>query len=130
MRDTRSVHRFLPAIVAAILSFWHCQSFAVAAGPLPIDDIPIGFPAPQNSDPSDLSLPDRPQRAEIPISPIRNESDGDTAVDDARHDITFVHDHPAQAYHTPSAHLPTAPAVASFAYRLPPIYRTTQRIRL
>jgi hypothetical protein len=130
MRYSLFIHRFLPAIIAAILSFWHYPGFALMAGPQPIDDIPTGYPAWQASGPADLSLPNRPQSADTPISPIKNNNDDDSAFDDARHDFVIAHDRQAQVHYSPLVRLPCAPAVASFAFRLPPIYRTTQRIRL
>ena len=129
MRFFRSVHRYLPAVAAVLLSLCHSESFAFTAGPIAIESAPGTDPAGQLFSPGDQPSPGRPEGVDTPISPIGDNSADDPACEAGRHDIEYKQPPPTPA--PPVAFiLPSSPAIASRAFQLTPIYRSTKRFRL
>ncbi|MEJ2591588.1 MAG: hypothetical protein P8178_09355 [Candidatus Thiodiazotropha sp.] len=129
MRFSRSVRRYLPAVAAVLLSLCHSESFAFAAGPIAIECAPGIDPADQLFVPGDQPSPNRPEGVDTPISPIGDNSADDPACEAGRYDIEYKRLSSTPAL--PAAFiLPRPPAVASRAFQITPIYRSTQRFRL
>ncbi len=127
MRDPFSIHRYLPAIVAVILSIWYAQSFYDTASPIPIDAVVDTGPVTLSTG---LSLPETPRTAFSSIGPIKDDRDDDAAWKAARHGIAIERTQPSQDSPAAFIPLPPAPAVASNAFRLFQVYLATQRFRL
>jgi len=130
MRDFLSVHRYLPAILAVLLSIWYGQSFADTLSPTTLDAVAGIGSTSLPAEPADLWLPEAPRTADSPIGPIKDDRDDDAAWESGRHDSPIDRSPPRQVSPALFIPLPSAPAVASNAFRLFPIYRATQRFRL
>jgi len=129
MRFSRSVRRYLPAVAVVLLSLCHGESFAFATGSIAIECVPEIDPADQLSVPGDQPSPNRPEGVDTPVSPIGDNSVDDPACEAGRYDIEYKRLPPTPAL--PAAFiLPGSPAVASRAFQITPIYRSTQRFRL
>jgi len=130
MRDFLSVHRYLPAILAVLLSIGYGQSYADPLSPTMVDAVEgIGSTSlPAGAD--DLWLPEAPRTADSPIGPIKDDRDDDAAWETGRQNSPLDRSPPRRDSPALFIPLPSAPAVASNAFRLFPIYRATQRFRL
>ena len=116
-------------MAAALLSLCHNESYAFTTGPIAVECASEVDAADQLFAPGDQPSPNRPEGIDTPISPIGDNSADDPACEAGRYDIEYKQLPPTTAL--PVAFiLPSSPAVASRAFQLTPIYRSTKRFRL